>query len=254
MISSSNRSTGPFKPPDCIACSNARMKEASGDRSRREVAWPTDATSGRQHRLDLLDFRLHGAGAGALGLSGKPDHVEKGRIIPLLESRFRVCVEDGIHDLDPTIFGDFMIIHGLTESNTNTFLLVKLLYEEQSVGLIALRCAAPTSSLYSTARTLLVVRNEPVALILDADSTDPEAADRRRQAAEEVIGAAAGAAPFRILVSVPALESLLFHRPDAVARAYPNTPTDCWSWERSVLGMPSQNSIPNSRAIKPPSI
>jgi hypothetical protein len=117
-----------------------------------------------------------------------------------------------------------MMLHVLIESNSAGFLLVKVLEEEHQAGLIEFRCATPPSSLYAAARTLLAVRNEPVAVVLDADSTDPEAADRRRWVAEEVIGEAAGAAPLRILVAVPALEALLFRRPDAVARAYSYSP------------------------------
>jgi hypothetical protein len=42
----------------------------------------------------------------------------------------------------------------------------------------------------------------------------------RRLTAEEVVGDAAGSAPLRVLVAVPALEALLFLRPGLVARAF----------------------------------
>jgi hypothetical protein len=116
------------------------------------------------------------------------------------------------------------MLHVLVESNTAVILLVKVLREEQQAGSVEIRSTAPPSSLYAAARTLLVVRNEPVAVVLGADSTDPEAAARRRLAAEEVIGEAAGSAPLRVLMAVPALEALLFRRPDAVARAYGHVP------------------------------
>jgi hypothetical protein len=112
------------------------------------------------------------------------------------------------------------MLHVLTESESEAALLARILEAEHRAGAVESRRAAPPSSLYSAARTLLAVRNEPVAVLLDAGSTAPEAADRRRLAAEEVIGEAAGAAPSRILVAVPALEALLFRRPDALARAY----------------------------------
>jgi len=113
-----------------------------------------------------------------------------------------------------------MTLHALVESNMAAILLVKTLREEQEAGFVEIRASVPRSSLYAAARTLLAVRCEPVALVLDAGSTDPEAARRRQQAAEEVIGEAAGAAPLRVLVAVPALESLLFLRPAAVERAF----------------------------------
>jgi hypothetical protein len=99
-------------------------------------------------------------------------------------------------------------------------MLTKLLSAAREAGLIEIRAAAPSSSLYSAARTLLAVRDEPVALLLDADSTDPEAVARRRSSAEEVVGDVASAAPLRVLVAVPALEALLFLGPDPVERAF----------------------------------
>jgi hypothetical protein len=113
-----------------------------------------------------------------------------------------------------------MKTHVLVESNQSAFLLAKLLNSEQEAGLIEIRAAAPSSSLYSAARTLLAVRGEPVALLLDADSTDPEAVARRRLTAEEVVGDVASSAPLRVLVAVPALEALLFQHPDPVARTF----------------------------------
>jgi hypothetical protein len=78
----------------------------------------------------------------------------------------------------------------------------------------------PLSSIYSTARTILAVRREPVALVLNADTTDPAAVSTRRQEVEEVIGEAASRAPFRWLLAVPALQSLLFSRPDLLTRTF----------------------------------
>ncbi len=119
-----------------------------------------------------------------------------------------------------------MMINVLVGSNTSAMLLLKLMGPEQQAGLVDFRCAHPTSSLYAAAKTLLEVRNEPVALVLDADSTEPTMATRVRDEAAEVIGQSAAAAPLRILVAVPAVESLLFHRAEAIQRAYGNTPSD----------------------------
>lgn len=94
----------------------------------------------------------------------------------------------------------------LVESNQSAIMLAKLLNAEQEAGLIEIRATGPSSSLYSAARTLLAVRGEPVALLLDADSTDPEAVSRRQLTAEEVVGDVASSAPLCVLVAVPALE------------------------------------------------
>jgi hypothetical protein len=116
------------------------------------------------------------------------------------------------------------MLHILVDSNSGDVLLAKLLQAEQQAGSIRIRSSKIRSSLYGSARGLLVVRKEPVAVVLDADSTRPGVADLRRQDAEEVIGKTAGAAPLKILVAVPALEALVFLRPDAVARAYGPVP------------------------------
>jgi hypothetical protein len=78
----------------------------------------------------------------------------------------------------------------------------------------------PLSSVYSTARTLLAVRGEPVALVLDAGSTEPDMVSRQRQGVEEVIGEAAMRAPFGLFLAIPALQSLLFTRPALLVRSF----------------------------------
>ena len=110
----------------------------------------------------------------------------------------------------------------LVASNGSALLLKTLMAPEQRSGLVVIRCVPIPSSLYASAKTLLQVRNEPVALVLDANSTEPMMAARARDEAAEVIGVSADASTFRILVAVPALEALLFRRRAAVCRAYGN--------------------------------
>jgi hypothetical protein len=119
-----------------------------------------------------------------------------------------------------------MRTHVLVESNQSAFMLARLLSAEYEAGLIEIRATGPSSSLYSAARTLLAIRGEPVALLLDADSTYPEAVARRRLTAEEVVGDVASSAPLRVLVAVPALEALLFLRPHPIARAFGEAASD----------------------------
>src|SRR5205807_2290515 len=95
---------------------------------------------------------------------------------------------------------------------------------EQQAGSVELRSVAERSSLYGAARAWLIMRKEPVAVMLDAESTYPRVADRQRQDAEEVIRMVTSGAPLQVLVAVPALEALLFRQPDAVARAYGPVP------------------------------
>ena len=119
-----------------------------------------------------------------------------------------------------------MMMTVLASSNTATMLLLRLMRPEQEAESVEFRCAHPASSLYSAAKTLLVIRKQPVAIVLDADSTEPQMADRAKDEALEVIGESATNAPLRILVAVPAIESLLFFRADAVHRAFGSIPSD----------------------------
>ncbi len=118
------------------------------------------------------------------------------------------------------------MLHVLVESNSSAMLLATLIEHEQLAGLVEVRCSYPTSSLHSAAKTLLQIRYEPVALVLDADSTEPKMAARVRDEAAEVIGESGAVASLRILVAVPALDALLFRRPAAIRRAYSDTTSD----------------------------
>jgi hypothetical protein len=118
-----------------------------------------------------------------------------------------------------------MMLNILVESNISAILLLKLMDPELQAGLVEFRCAYPSSSLYSAAKTLRQFRREPVAIVLDAGSTEPKMADHIRDEAAEVIGEST-AAPLRILVAVPSLDSLAFRRPDAVRRAYANATSE----------------------------
>ena len=66
----------------------------------------------------------------------------------------------------------------------------------------------------------MVIRREPVAALIDADTTEPDAAARRRASAEEVFGPAAFSAPFRLILAVPCFEAILFSRPALLERAF----------------------------------
>jgi len=115
------------------------------------------------------------------------------------------------------------MIHVRIGSDTAGVLLARLLKPEIGDGQINLRVSRQTSALYASAKTLVAIKNEPVALVLNADSTEPAMADRVRDDAAEVIGEFAAAASLRILVAVPSIESLLFHCPEAVWRAFSPT-------------------------------
>jgi hypothetical protein len=113
-----------------------------------------------------------------------------------------------------------MSISVLAESNLDGMLLATLLAEEQDRDDIEVRVVGGLSSGYSVARTMLAVKRMPVAVVIDADSPEPEVASERRRRAEEILGDATEGVPFRVIVAVPELEILFFGRPDLLHRVF----------------------------------
>ena len=64
------------------------------------------------------------------------------------------------------------------------------------------------------------MRGEPVALLLDADSTYPEAIERRRLIAEEVVGDVAAPHHFEFSSQCPRSKCCCSYVPIRIARAY----------------------------------
>ncbi len=108
----------------------------------------------------------------------------------------------------------------LTEGNFEGMFLATLIAEEQHLYDIEIKAVGGMSSVYSFARTLLAVKRTPVAVVIDADSPEPDVAAERQRSAEEVIGDAASGIPFRVIVAVPALEILFFRRPELLGRVF----------------------------------
>lgn len=108
----------------------------------------------------------------------------------------------------------------LTEGNFDGMFLATLIGEEQHRDDIEIRVVGGKSAIHSFARTLLAVKRIPVAVVIDANSPEPDVAMERQRSAEEVIGAAAVGIPFRVIVAVPELEILFFQRPELLRRVF----------------------------------
>jgi hypothetical protein len=70
----------------------------------------------------------------------------------------------------------------------------------------------------SLARSFLVRRRIPLAVLMDADSLDPEVIEERRESTEELIQAAAGSVPVKVIVVVPEIETWFFTVPEVIER------------------------------------
>lgn len=97
----------------------------------------------------------------------------------------------------------------ITEGAVDAAILMAVLPAELA------RAAVPTpvggrSSITSVARTLLVTRRRPVAVLFDADSLEEGSIQDRVRTIEELLGAVAGRTPTRVIPLVPTIESLFF--------------------------------------------
>jgi hypothetical protein len=110
-----------------------------------------------------------------------------------------------------------MAAYVLTEGNSDTELLKKLLRPDLLQG-VELVNGRGVSSAVSLARSLLVTRRKPVALVIDADSTNRDVAQERQRSTQEVVSAVAPRVPVRIVVAVPEIEGLFFHDPKVIER------------------------------------
>lgn len=74
------------------------------------------------------------------------------------------------------------------------------------------------SSAISLARSALVARGTPTALVLDANSTDEDQIVRTRVELEEALTAAGSAAPYHVCLAIPTIEAWLWRDSDGMKR------------------------------------
>ena len=78
--------------------------------------------------------------------------------------------------------------------------------------------AGGSAHITSPARSFLARRRIPLAVLMDADSLNPEVIEDRRESTDELIQAAAGAVPVKVVVVVPEIETWFFAVPEAIER------------------------------------
>ena len=113
-----------------------------------------------------------------------------------------------------------MRVNLVLKSKLDAMLLAHLLEVEARSIDLRIDATGPRSLFYSSARTLLGVMGQPVALVINAETADPDSIAEQRQTAEEVIGHTAGRAPFCLLMAEPSLQSLFFTRAALISRAF----------------------------------
>jgi hypothetical protein len=78
--------------------------------------------------------------------------------------------------------------------------------------------AGGSSGIPSLARSVLVRRRKPVAVVMDADSIEPDVIAERQEDTEELIRAADASVPVKVVAAVPEIEAWLFAAPEVIAR------------------------------------
>lgn len=74
------------------------------------------------------------------------------------------------------------------------------------------------SNITSIARSLLVTKRRPLALVTDADTIEKDAIERRYQMLDELIGSATAGVPYKVILAVPEIESWYFKVPNVLER------------------------------------
>ncbi len=95
----------------------------------------------------------------------------------------------------------------VVEGNLDSLLLNRVLADEVAAGDVGIFHAV---SPVSAARSLLVVRRVPVAILCDSDTTDAERLQENRDELEDALAAAGPRNSWRLIFAVPELESCFF--------------------------------------------
>lgn len=88
--------------------------------------------------------------------------------------------------------------------------LLKRLLPEEFVSNVEVVAAGGLSAVKSLARSLVVRRPSPVAILADADAVIPEQVEQRLKETEEIVGNIAANTPVKVVLATPALEIIFF--------------------------------------------
>ena len=102
-----------------------------------------------------------------------------------------------------------MIAYIVCEGITDAQLLQRILPKEllNDVEIVA---AGGLSAIKSLARSLIVRRQVPVAIVADADSVEPNVIHDRLNSIEEIVKSVAISTPVKVILAVPTIEIIFF--------------------------------------------
>jgi hypothetical protein len=110
-----------------------------------------------------------------------------------------------------------MIAYIVCEGDLDAQLLQRLLPEGlmQEIEVVS---AGGVSAVKSLSRSLIVRRQVPVAIVVDADSVDPKVVQERRENLVEIVESVSVNTPVKVILAIPAMETIFFQDSDLLAR------------------------------------
>ncbi len=96
---------------------------------------------------------------------------------------------------------------------------------EELVNNVEVVAAGGFSAVKSLARSLIVRRQSPVAIVADADAIAPEQVEERLKNTEEIVGNIAANTLVKVILAAPTLEIIFFRDISLLARLLGHTPS-----------------------------
>lgn len=110
--------------------------------------------------------------------------------------------------------------HVVVEESVDAELFNRLLADLESVERPRVVAAGGKMSCVSMARSILVLKREPVVVVVDADTLESDVIEEQRGYLEFEMRAVSTSAEWRVFVIKPELEALFFTVPSAIERFF----------------------------------
>ncbi len=78
--------------------------------------------------------------------------------------------------------------------------------------------AGGRSNITSLARSLMVAKQRPLAMVADADAIEKDAVEQRLEVLEELVHPVTAGVPYKVILAVPEIESWFFAVPEVLER------------------------------------
>src|SRR5688572_3356592 len=99
----------------------------------------------------------------------------------------------------------YVVVEGMLDA-----VFLRAVLPKELLKVTELVAAGERSNLASVARTLLITRRKPLAIVADADAMDEGSVHEKQQSTEELVRAVAAGLPTKVILVRPALEALFF--------------------------------------------